>query len=113
MEKVYELMIVVRAYLPDNVKNKVYSFIEELVADYKGKVLLKDIWGKRYMSYKIKSQREGYYVVYQVKLSADVVEEFSKKILKRDEIIRAVISLTNKKDVGVSYGKKMLSSEKN
>jgi small subunit ribosomal protein S6 len=108
MERNYEIMLVMRAYLPDNVRNNVYSFIEGLVAEREGKVVLKDVWGKKYMAYEIDGHEEGYYVIYQVELDSSHINEVSKKLGTKDEILRRLITEIDEEEKGVAFGKKLV-----
>lgn len=111
MKNLYELMFITRAYLPDNVRNDVYSYIEKTINDLKGSVKLKDIWGKRYMAHKIGGQKEGYYVVYQIEIDSAEIENLKYKLGRRGEIVRFMISTLSKEEVGVSFGKKEASND--
>lgn len=111
MKNLYELMFITRAYLPDNVRNEVYSYIEKSIDDLKGSVMLKDIWGKRYMAHKIGGQKEGYYVVYQIEIEASEIEDLKYKLGRRGEVVRFMISNLPKEEVGVSFGKKEASDD--
>jgi len=104
-------MFVVRAYLPDNVRNEVYSFVEKVVGKLGGKITLRDIWGKRYMAYRIRGQKEGYYVVYQITMDPVNISRLKKELLSRDEIIRHVISKIRKSELGLAFGKKTASKK--
>ncbi|MBN1374121.1 30S ribosomal protein S6 [Candidatus Dojkabacteria bacterium] len=109
MDRVYELMFVIRAYLPDNVRNEVYDFINGKIAEAKGEIILKDVWGKRYMAYKINGQKEGYYVVYQLKMKPSGMTKLKKELGSRSEIIRYIVSLVKEdSELGVAYGKKSI-----
>lgn len=111
MKRNYELLYVIKAYLPDNVRNEVYNYIDKTIKDVDGDVIFKDIWGKRYMAYKIKSQKEGYYVIYQIKIESENLKKLENKLGLKEEIIRFMISNVSDKEVGVSYGKKTLSEK--
>lgn len=104
-------MFITRAYLPDNVRNDVYSYIEKTINDLKGSVKLKDIWGKRYMAHKIGGQKEGYYVVYQIEIDSAEIENLKYKLGRRGEIVRFMISTLSKEEVGVSFGKKEATND--
>jgi len=100
-----------RAYLPDNVRNNVYSFIEGLVSEKGGNVVLKDVWGKKYMAYEIEGHEEGYYVIYQVELDTSHINELKKKISSKDEVLRSLITTIGEKEKGVSFGKKLVQKD--
>jgi small subunit ribosomal protein S6 len=56
-----------------------------------GEILDVDVWGKRYLAYKIKGHNEGYYIVYNFKVSPDKVAEIKRQMQLKQEILRFMI----------------------
>ncbi len=87
MEK-YELMLIIKPLLPDDMKNEVLKKIEKIISAHKGKVLETDIWGKRYLSYPIKKYDEGYYVIYKIEIKKENVVDLDKDLNFSGNILR-------------------------
>jgi len=87
----YELLVVLKAMLPDQVRNAVEEKIVQLVSEGKGQILSTDTLGKRYLAYKIKGHSEGYYLVYSIELGADVVPNISSSLRVMSQVLRFLI----------------------
>jgi small subunit ribosomal protein S6 len=91
MLKNYEMMAILKPLLPDDVRKSVHKGIVELVGELGGTVLDVDAWGKRYLAYKIKGHKEGYYLVYLFTLESENVKEMKRKMRLNPEVIRSLI----------------------
>ena len=87
----YEMMVIMKPLLPDDIRNKVHKFITDLIKDFGGEVVDVDVWGKRYLAYKIKQHNEGYYIVYLFSLPREHVKELDRKVRLNSEVIRHLI----------------------
>jgi small subunit ribosomal protein S6 len=88
MTRKYELMVIMKPLLPDNVRKNIQDKIAKLISDGNGKIVEKEVWGKKYLAYEIKKQNEGYYIVYQITLSPDALDEIKKEFDLTGEILR-------------------------
>ena len=86
------MMVIMKPLLPDDIRNKVHKSITDLVEGFGGKVVDVDVWGKRYLAYKIKQHSEGYYVVYLFTLPKEHVAELERKLKLNSEVIRHLIA---------------------
>lgn len=87
----YELMVIIKPLLPEDIKSKVLKRVEKLVKDASGSIVSMDAWGKRHLAYKIKSHEEGYYVVMQVKLPEKNVKEFERELKLQNDVLRFLL----------------------
>ena len=87
----YELMVIIKPLLPEDIKSKVLKRVEKLVKDADGSILSTDAWGKRHLAYKIKSHEEGYYVVMEVKMAEDKVKDFERDLKLQSDILRFLL----------------------
>ena len=87
----YELMVVVKALLPDDVRIKSLESVKSIIADNGGAIKSTDIWGKKYLAYKIDGHNEGYYVVYEVELPPASLNEVNKSLNLQSELLRFII----------------------
>lgn len=87
----YELMVIIKPLLPEDVKTKVLSKIEKFVSKASGKIHKTDIWGKRHLAYAIKSHEEGYYVVLDVEMEQANVKEFERSLKLETDVLRYLL----------------------
>ena len=88
----YEIMVIFKPLLPDDVRKGAHTSLVDLVKKNKGEVVGADVWGKRYLAYPIQSHEEGYYIVYEVKLPGSSISEFEIEIRRISEVLRFLLS---------------------
>lgn len=88
----YEVMVIFKPLLPDEVRKEAHKTIIDLAKKLGGEMVAADVWGKRYLAYPIKTHDEGYYIVYEVKLPRESVEEFGVNISRIPEILRYLVT---------------------
>ncbi len=89
--KNYEMMVVLKPLLPDDLRKSMHKEFMEMMEQDGGEVLDIDVWGKRYLAYKIAGHNEGYYIVYDFKGSPSVINEMKRLLQLRQEILRFMI----------------------
>ena len=103
----YEVMIIFKPLLPDDVRKGAHQSIIELVKKLKGKVNDADVWGKRYLAYPIASHDEGYYIVYQIDIPSDGLEKLKIGLERISELLRYVVTkIDNQEEKGGTLNKK-------
>lgn len=108
----YEMMVALKPLLPDDIRKVLHKEITDYVKIANGNVTDIDVWGKRYLAYKIKGHDEGYYIVYNFQMNADAVLEFKRKLSLKNEILRFMITQVEHPElVGKSIKKKELEVE--
>ncbi|HCC67615.1 TPA: 30S ribosomal protein S6 [Patescibacteria group bacterium] len=106
-KKVYELMIAVKPLLPDEVRKEIHKEFLKLVESKGGKILDVDVWGKRYLSYKIAGHNEGYYIIYNYEIAPEHIVEIKRQIQLKQEILRSIIiEVEHPEDIGTGIKKK-------
>jgi len=88
----YELMVILKPLLPEDIRAQIQKKLETLVSKGKGKIIATDVWGKRHLAYPIKKHDEGYYLVYKMNLRPDFAQEFQKEIKLMNDILRFILS---------------------
>lgn len=87
----YEIMFIVRADITeDEVKNTVKSF-EDVLVSMGGKIVNSKELGQRKLAYEIKKQVRGYYHLLNVECDSKAVNEFARKALIDEKVIRHLI----------------------
>jgi small subunit ribosomal protein S6 len=87
----YELMLILKPMLTEDIRANVLKKIEELITKSKGKVIKQDIWGKRHLAYIIEGNEEGYYVVYNFELDKEKLADFEQKLKFMNDILRFLL----------------------
>jgi small subunit ribosomal protein S6 len=87
----YELMLILKPLLPEDLKAKVLKKVEDFIEKNKGKISGKDVWGKRHLAYPIKKHDEGYYLIYKLELASEHAEEFQNQLKLTNDVLRFVL----------------------
>ncbi len=79
----------------EDVNEKLTKKIEKIINSAKGEEVETQVIGKKHLSYEIKKNKEGYYVVFTFKAEGDVVREIEHKVKLEDEIMRYLLIKTD------------------
>lgn len=102
----YEMMVVLKPLLPDDLRKSIHKEFVSMI-EKNGEVLDVDVWGKRYLAYKIQGHNEGYYIVYDFKSSPDVINEMKRVLQLRQEILRfMIVEVDHPEEIGTRIKKK-------
>ena len=105
--KNYEMMVVLKPLLPDDVRKEVHKNFINLLKELGGEVIDIDVWGKRYLAYEIKGHNEGYYMVYNFKAPASSIAECRRKLELVQEILRyMIVEAEHPEEIGNKIKKK-------
>ncbi|MCD4756299.1 30S ribosomal protein S6 [bacterium] len=108
--KIYELMVVLKPLLPDDVRKRLHKELVDLVESQKGKVLDVEVWGKRYLTYKILGHNEGYYIIYNYEIAPRHIGEMTRQLKLKQEILRSLITeVEHPEDIGTGIKKKEIN----
>jgi len=107
--KNYEMMVALKPLLPDDLRKELHKEFVDMVQDDGGEVLDVDVWGKRYLAYKINGHNEGYYIIYNFKVSPGKIAEIKRQMQLKQEILRfMVVEIENVDNIGTGIKKKEL-----
>lgn len=87
----YELMVILKPLLPEDIRSGIQKRIEKYVKEAKGEIANTDVWGKRHLAYPIKKHDEGYYIVYKLSLGADFSDKFQGELKLMNDILRFIL----------------------
>lgn len=85
----YDVVLVMRPSVSGAQKDKLVDTVKKWLGD--GKVTKIDDWGKKALSYPIKKENEGNYVLLAVESESGLAQDLEKKILMEDAIIRHLV----------------------
>lgn len=95
----YEVMVILKPLLPDDARKAFHKSVMDLCLKLDGKVEDTDIWGKRYLAYKISVYQEGYYILYTIALPSSSLKEFKRQMDLKQEIIRYLLVKIDEGDI--------------
>lgn len=84
-------MGIIKPFLPEDVRESLLERIKETFSKFGGKVVKDDIWGKRHLAYKIKGHEEGYYVLHDVDIDGNKLEEVTQELKMENDLLRFII----------------------
>ena len=105
--RVYELMIALKPLLPDDLRKAIHKELVDMMSKDGGEVLDVDVWGKRYLAYKIQGHNEGYYIVYDFKQLPSNINEMKRLLQLKQEILRfMIVEVKDTEKIGKGIKKK-------
>lgn len=87
----YELTFVIRADIADDAVAGALDQVQKWVTDQGNEVLRVDRWGRRRLAYPINDQREGHYVLMEVNLEAETIDEIERNLKLSDAVLRYLL----------------------
>ena len=89
----YELVCIVHSDLDENAFKGVVEKVSNWVTEAGGTVEKIDVWGRRRMTYVIRKQREGQYVVLNISLPTAAAAELERNIRFQESILRSMLTV--------------------
>jgi small subunit ribosomal protein S6 len=95
--RTYELMLVVRADLSEDDLATQLETVKGWIETNGGEIVEADHWGTRRLAYEIEGQRDGYYVVYTLKLPPQAPVELERVMGISENVLRYMITRADDK----------------
>lgn len=89
--QIYDVMVLYKPLLMEDLKNKTISKIRKFIESKKGKMTEVDNIGKRMLAYPIKKFDEGHYVRYDIELGTEDVKELKREMELMEDVLRFLI----------------------
>jgi small subunit ribosomal protein S6 len=84
----YEMMFIARTDVPEEEIDKLNTQMESVVSGAGGKTEKVVKMGRRRLAYRVKKQREGFYVLFTFEGNGDTVREFERRLKVTDAVIK-------------------------
>ncbi|MCL5005732.1 MAG: 30S ribosomal protein S6 [Acidobacteria bacterium] len=84
----YEMMFITRTDIPEEQIDKLIAQMEGVISGMDGKTEKVEKMGRRRLAYRIRRQREGYYVLFVFDGTGDTVREFERRLKVSDAVIK-------------------------
>jgi small subunit ribosomal protein S6 len=89
--RTYEMVVVLRGDLADEVRNEQLETIQGWVQTNGGSIGKVDHWGRRRLAYQINNQRDGYYALIVADLPAQAPIELERNFRLSENVVRHLI----------------------
>lgn len=87
----YELVVIIRPNLPENVRMGIESKLIEFLESDGTSIDKVDNWGKKNLEYNISGYSEGYYILFVFNSDSAKINQLNKEIKLNKDIIRFLI----------------------
>ena len=84
----YEMMFITRTDVPEEEIDKLTAQMDTVVSGAGGKTEKIDKMGRRRLAYRVKRQREGFYILFTFEGNGDTVREFERRLKVTDSVIK-------------------------
>ena len=88
--RIYELIFILKPGMPDEDVDAIVEQFSGIITEGGGVINKTDRWGKRRLAYKVRGQREGYYVLidYSVESNSGLSKEVERRLRVVDDVIK-------------------------
>jgi len=87
----YEFTFIVHPDVEDEGITGVTDKVSQFITTGGGQVTNVNHWGRRRLAYPIQKQREGYYVLMQVQLDPESINELERNLKLTEQVIRYLL----------------------
>ena len=84
----YEMMFITRTDVPEEEIDKLTAQMDTVVEGAGGKTEKIEKMGRRRLAYRVKKQREGFYILFSFEGNGDTVREFERRLKVTDAVIK-------------------------
>jgi len=101
----YEMMFITRTDVPEEELDKLTAQMDTVVSGAGGKTEKIDKMGRRRLAYRVKKQREGFYVLFTFEGNGDTVREFERRLKVTDAVIKYLTVKLDERAVAAAEAK--------
>ena len=101
----YEMMFIARTDVPEEDLDKLNAQMESVISGAGGKTEKIDKMGRRRLAYRVKKQREGFYVLFTFEGTGDTVREFERRLKVTDAVIKYLTVRVDEKKLAAAEAK--------
>ena len=88
--RLYESVFIARQDISTGQVEALCDEFAGIVTDGGGKILKKEYWGLKSLAYRIKKNRKGHYVLFNMEADAATMDEYDRKLGLNEDIIRVL-----------------------
>ena len=86
--RAYDVLLIVDSRLTEEEVAQLSGRLQESLVGLGGEVTTVENWGKRRLSFELKKQREGQYLLLQAKATPAVVREYERQLKLNESVLR-------------------------
>jgi len=94
--KNYELLVLIKPGMEQELLNSLYKNLEELIAKYKGIVECREELPRKPLAYNVKRNKEGVYCLLNIKMNPADIRPLDNDLKLNESIIRAIFTQSKK-----------------
>ena len=84
----YESVIIARQDISAGQVEELADQLTTLLADNGGEVKKRELWGLRNLAYRVKKNRKGHYVLFNIDAPAEAVAEYERNMRFNEDVLR-------------------------
>lgn len=88
--RLYESVFIARQDISTGQVNALCDEFEKIVTDGGGEILKKEYWGLKSLAYRIKKNRKGHYIMFNMKADADTMNEYDRRLGLNEDVLRVL-----------------------
>ena len=86
--KLYETVLIARQDISQSQVEEIIKNLKNLITESKGKILKEEYWGLKTLAYRIKKNRKGHYVLFNIEVDNSTLIEFERIMRLNEDILR-------------------------
>ncbi len=86
--KLYETVLIARQDISRSQVEEIIKNLKTLITESKGKILKEEYWGLKTLAYRIKKNRKGHYVLFNIEVDNSTLIEFERIMRLNEDILR-------------------------
>jgi len=88
--RLYESVFIARQDISTGQVDALCEEFEGIITAGGGKILKKEYWGLKTLAYRIKKNRKGHYIMFNIEADADTMSEYDRKLGLNEDVIRVL-----------------------
>lgn len=99
MTRDYELAFILNPEVNEEQTQTILGRVDQVVANYGGRIVKVNQWGRRRLAYPIERHRDGFYVFIDMILTPETVNELERTLRVSEEVLRHMVKRRDPKVV--------------
>ena len=88
--RLYESVFIARQDISKGQVDALCEEFEGIITSSGGKILKKEYWGLKTLAYRIKKNRKGHYIMFNLEADAATMDEYDRKLGLNEDVIRVL-----------------------
>ena len=85
---IYESVLIARQDISAGQVDDLADSMEKIIVDYGGNIARREYWGLRSLAYRMKKNRKGHYVMFNLEASSDAIQEMERNLRLHEDVLR-------------------------